>query len=120
MHPGGCGKRAGLEVEVYGLDVAGGDGFLSFGVGAGEGDTETTPVAQLHALAAEQMADEDFAELADGHHRFGGVKGGFIGKVHGHLGFVHLRGGHLGDVPFLGCILVVGIGALHGFLLKLP
>lgn len=58
--------------------------------------------------------------LADGHHRFGGVEGGFIGKVHGHLGFVHLRGGHLGDVPFLGCILVVGIGALHGFLLKLP
>ena len=50
----GLESLVGLEVEVDALDVAG--GHFSFGGGAfaGEGDAEAAPVAQLHALAAEQ------------------------------------------------------------------
>lgn len=89
-----------LEVEVDALDVA--CRYFLFGIRscAADGDAETAPVAQLHALAAEQAAQQHLAELSYRHHRFAGVQGGFFRQVHRHLGFVHLCGSYLGDIPF--------------------
>jgi hypothetical protein len=76
-------------------------------------DPERTEIAQLHDVAACDLARDDAQEIFDHRRRIGRADGGHIGGHLRHIALIHLAGCHHRRIELLGSHLVSRLAARY-------